>query len=131
MRRSSVGAAVVVLMAMLVAPESAQARSSYCSPSGDFCTAVGRIDGRIVIRLSGFPFTGSIRVCVRPPTDRPSTCRNFRLRTVTGQLREIRVRWSAHFPDAGAGTYRVRFAQGPPTVSGQTLGPTLSFRIRR
>lgn len=131
MRRLGIGAAVLALTMTVITPASAQARSSYCSPSGDYCTSVRRVDGRVVIALGGFPFTGSIRVCVRPPGDRPSTCRSFRLRRVEGDLREIRVRWSAHFPQAGAGTYRVRFAQGPPTVNGQTLGPTLTFRIRR
>jgi hypothetical protein len=73
----------------------------------------------------------AVVVLMRPPADRPpGHVPQLPLRTVTGQLREIRVRWSAHFPDAGAGTFRVRFAQGPHTVSGHTLGPTLSFPIR-
>lgn len=63
----------------------------------------------------------SLRSC--SSADRTPADQRFRLRRVEGGLREIRVRWSAHFPNAGVGTYRVRFSQGPPTVNGQTLGP--------
>jgi hypothetical protein len=111
---------------VLLAPAAADARTSYCSPSGDVCFAARRVDGRVTLMLDTFSFTGRVRVCVRPPGGGAETCRRFRLRQAPQGLYRIRARWSAHFPAAGPGVYRVRFVYG-----GVTLGRTaVTFRVR-
>jgi hypothetical protein len=119
-------ALIAVAAGVLLAPAAADARSSYCSPSGDVCFGARRVDGRVTLMLDTFSFTGRVRVCVRPPGGGAETCRRFRLRQSPQGLYRIRARWSAHFPAAGPGVYRVRFVYG-----GVTLGGTaVTFRVR-
>ena len=119
MRTTAAGIALIVLLAV---PSAAQARSSYCSPSGDYCTSVKERGSGAVLRLGTFSFRGRVRVCVRAPRG-GGTCKRFRLRRTSNGIYEIRRRWGAHFPDRGPGVYRVRFQK-----FGDTLGPVLSFR---
>jgi hypothetical protein len=114
-----------VVSAVLLAglPAAAQARSGYCSPTGDYCTQVKKRSGVWRITLQTFAFRGRVRTCVTTPAGE-RTCRRFRLRAIpaAGGLYGFDARWSRHFPDRGAGTYRVRFTYG-----GSTLGPRLTF----
>ena len=120
MRRTTLtlGAALV---AAALAPAPAAA-SSYCSPTGDYCHSAGERDGVVRITLDTFSFRGRVRVCVTGPEDR-TTCRRFRLRAGKHGVYGFSVRWSTHFPDQGAGTYRVRFR-----YAGTSLGPADTFR---
>lgn len=120
-RRSTTGAVVATLALVCVA--EAEARSSYCSPSGDWCTSVGRGGDARKLSLASFAFGGGYRLCVRPPSGRQD-CHAFRLRRSDG-LWSSKVTWRRHFPVRGRGRYRVRFFHD--AVGGQ-LGPTLSFR---
>jgi hypothetical protein len=99
----------------------AMARSSYCSPSGDFCTEVVRQGDDAILRIGTFAHRGRYRLCVTAP-DGSRVCKRFRLRNDGDGLYVSRVRWSRHYPDEGRGVYRVRWQQ-----SGN-LGPRLSFR---
>ena len=120
MRRLALGA---VLVASLVLAPSAAARSSYCSPTGDYCTSTTRQSGAVLLRLSTFAFSGSIRICVTDPKAK-RVCRRFTL-AKRGAMWQVSTRWHRHFPYGGKGLYRVRFF----TQSTQ-LGPVLDFRLR-
>jgi hypothetical protein len=103
----------------LAAP--AEARTTYCSPSGDFCTSVARLHGIRYLRISTFSFTGRVKICVRDPTA-ARICHSFRLRRA-GSLYQVRLVWKRHYPNRGAGVYRVTFFLGSAR-----LGPVLAFR---
>jgi hypothetical protein len=119
-------ALIAVIAGVLVLPTVAGAQSSSCSPSGDVCVAARRVDGRVTLMLDTFSFTGRVRVCVRPPGGGAPACRPFRLRKSAMGLYRSRARWSAHFPAAGPGVYRVRFVYGGATVGGGSV----TFRVR-
>jgi hypothetical protein len=124
MRTALLAIAVAVLLALVGAP-AAQARSSYCSPTGDYCKAVIKQHGRWVVDLRTAALYGpgrAYRLCVDPP-GAAETCKTFRLRRTAAGVYLSRVTWSRHFPNAGRGTYRVRFDHG-----GITYGPRLDFR---
>ena len=111
-----------LLLLVLAAPASAEARNSYCSPTGDYCTSVTNRAGSHVLRLATFSFRGRVRVCVEPPRG-AGTCKRFLIRKGKAGIYVSSVRWEAHFPDRGPGTYRVRWRK-----FGSTLGPALAFR---
>ncbi|MBA3438044.1 MAG: hypothetical protein H0U14_08600 [Thermoleophilaceae bacterium] len=113
---------VSVLAITLALPGAAQARSSYCSPSGDYCTSATARGGGALLRLATFSFRGLVRVCVEPPSG-AGTCKRFPLRKSKEGIFVSFVRWGVHFPDRGAGTYRVRWQK-----FGGTLGPPLTFK---
>jgi hypothetical protein len=124
MIRRSVAAALAGFAVGLVVPPAAEAGSAFCSPTGDFCFAARRVDGRVVLQLDTFSFRGRVRACVRPPGGAPVTCRAFRLRARANDLFGFRARWSAHFPNAGRGTYRVRYS-----YQGTALGSPVTFTV--
>ncbi len=103
---------------------TAAAASTYCSASGDVCYAARNQGGVVRLRLDTFSFPGPVRVCVTPPRG-PRECRDFRLTVRTDGVRGMNVRWSRHFRNQGAGSYRVRFL-----VNGSVIGPSVSFRRR-
>jgi hypothetical protein len=106
----------------LAAASPAAAQSAFCSPTGDFCTAVVRQQDDAIFRIGTFAHRGRYRLCVTAP-DGSRVCKRFRLRRDTGGLFASRVRWSRHYPEKGRGIYRVRWRQ-----FGGNLGPRLSFR---
>ena len=120
MRRLFSLPAVVCLLVLASAP-AAQAASSYCSPSGDYCTQVKKKDGRVYLRLGTFSFRGWVRVCVRDPRGR-RVCRASRLRSRRGLYRSS-ILWNRRYPGGGRGVYRVRWYW-----EGNRLGPALTFR---
>jgi hypothetical protein len=97
-------------------------QAAFCSPTGDFCTAVVRQGDDAIFRIGTFAHRGRYRLCVTAP-DQSRVCKRFRLRHDSGGLFASRVRWSRHYPDEGRGLYRVRWRQ-----FGGNLGPRLSFR---
>jgi hypothetical protein len=96
--------------------------SAFCSRSGDLCYGIRRQGADAILRLDSFVNFGRYNVCVTAP-DGSRACKRFRLRRGTRDLFRSRVRWSIHYPDRGAGVYRVRWRTG-----GRNLGPRLSFR---
>ena len=100
---------------------SSAAGTTYCSPTGDYCTSVARLHGLRYLRMSTFSFTGRVKICVRDPS-RARVCRTFRLRKA-GELWQVKVLWKRRYPNRGAGLYRVSFFFGPTR-----LGPVLLFR---
>jgi hypothetical protein len=112
--------AAAALSALALAAPAA-ARTTYCSPSGDFCTSAARIKGIRYLRLSTFSFTGRVRICVRDPAS-ARVCHSFRLRRA-GPLYQVKLVWKRHYPNRGAGLYHVTFFLGSAR-----LGPVLAFR---
>lgn len=116
-------AVALVAVAALALPAAAEARTSYCSPSGDTCLSVKRRGEVVLLRIGVVAgVASSYRLCVSAP-DRSRRCRRFRLRQgrdlATGE-----VRWSSRFPNTGPGIYRARWDLGGGFF------PALRFRIR-
>jgi len=109
----------LVLGAAVVAP-SASAKVTYCSPTGDYCTSVAKTKGVRYLTVRSFAFNGRIKICVRDPKG-GRVCHSFRM-TKGGPAYVLSIRWRRHYPDRGAGTYRVSFFLGT-----QRLGPVLAF----
>jgi hypothetical protein len=112
---------LAALAGALAVAAPAGARTTYCSPSGDFCTSVARLHGIRYLRISTFSFTGRVKICVRDPTA-ARICHSFRLRRA-GSLYQVKLVWKRHYPNRGAGVYRVTFFLGSAR-----LGPVLAFR---
>jgi hypothetical protein len=112
---------VFALLAGLALATHAAARSAFCSPSGDLCTAAVTQGADAILRIDTFAHRGRYGLCVTAP-DRSRVCKRFRLRPARGGLFRSRVLWSGHYPDKGRGIYRVRWQQ-----FGANLGPRLSF----
>jgi hypothetical protein len=103
-------------------PRSSRVRSSYCSPSGDFCTSVTKSGGDVLLRIGTFAFSGRYTLCVIPPRG-PRVCKRFRLRAGRFGIHKSTVSWRRQYPNQGRGLYRVRWRK-----SGANLGPRLGFR---
>jgi hypothetical protein len=112
---------LAALAGALAVAAPAAARTTYCSPSGDFCTSVARLHGIRYLRISTFSFTGRVKICVRDPTA-ARICHSFRLRRA-GSLYQVKLVWKRHYPNRGAGVYRATFFLGSAR-----LGPVLAFR---
>jgi hypothetical protein len=108
---------VLVLGAAVLAPTAA-AKVTYCAPTGDYCTSVKKVNGVRYLRITSFAFNGRVKICVAKGG---RVCHNFRL-TKVGPAYGLNIRWARHYPDRGAGTYRVSFFLGA-----QRLGPVLAF----
>jgi hypothetical protein len=113
------------LLALLAFAATASARSSYCSPSGDFCYGVSEErDPKIVLHMAARYFPKA-RICVTPPGGAERTCKTYKVKDL-GKVFGVRIRWSAKFPNEGRGTYKVKFYSAGSTSEG--LGPSVSFR---
>lgn len=124
MRRLSVPLLIAVL-ATLAFATPASARTSYCSPSGDFCYGLnGDRDPKIVLNMAARYFPKA-RICVTPPDGAERTCKTYKVKD-QGNVFGVRVRWSAKFPNHGPGKYKVKFYSAGSTSEG--LGPSVSFR---
>jgi hypothetical protein len=113
---------VLTSLGLALVPATAQARSSYCSPTGDYCTGILKRNGQVLLRISTFSFTGKYRLCVRAPGG-AATCKRFTLGLTRNGIYQSTKSWRKHFPSRGPGIYRVRWQK-----FGSNLGPRLSFR---
>jgi cbb3-type cytochrome oxidase cytochrome c subunit len=113
--------ALTLTLAALVIVAPASARSSYCSPTGDYCISAQRRSGAVYLRVGTFSFRGRVRICVRRQTP---VCHSYTLRPRPHGLYEAKVRWYGHYPNQGNGTYHVAFLFGSTR-----LGPVLSFTV--
>ena len=110
----------VALLSVLVLASPAAAKDRYCSPTGDYCTSVARLGGVRYLRIGTFSFRGLVKICVKAPRG-TAACHSFRLRKA-GEIYQAKVIWKRHYPNRGAGTYRVTFFLGSTR-----LGPALAF----
>ncbi len=117
--------AIVVILALGAAgagaPASAGVVDSYCSPSGDYCTAVAKRDGRIKLELRTFAFRDYL-LCVTGP--RGTDCLQARGEQGRDDIYSDRIDAKRRFPQ-GPGAYKARWK-----TSGSFLGPSLHFRVR-
>jgi hypothetical protein len=97
---------------------------TYCSASGDFCTSVQSRAEDHVLRIGGFPFRGSYRLCVTGP-DAGSDCGTFPFRRGRFDIYSSDVSWRDNFPSRGSGDYNVHWELDPQTP----LGPDLFFTV--
>lgn len=119
LRRTSL---CISLLAALAAPAAAEARSDYCSASGDVCYAAAKRGSAVSLDLAlAAKYFRTFRVCVTPPRGR-SSCERFGVRR-SGSIYGRSVSWNSNFPNRGSGTYRVNW-HGPDG----RLGPSVSFR---
>jgi hypothetical protein len=110
------------VLGALVAAAPAAAKTTYCSPTGDYCTSVARLQHVRYLRLSTFSFRGRVKICVRDPKA-VRTCHSYLLRK-SGPLFQVKVIWKRHYPNPGPGNYRVTFFLGTTR-----LGPALTFTL--
>jgi hypothetical protein len=97
-------------------------RSRYCARTGDFCTeTIKSRRGVIYLELRSPTLRGRYNLCVTTPGG-DEDCRRFTLRR-SGDRYVSHVRWTANFPNGGAGRYKVLWLLGR-----QQLGPALGFR---
>ena len=118
-------AVVVVLVAAALlagAATAADARSSFCSPTGDLCYGAHGKGATVRLRITlAARFFSRYRLCVTAPGG-ARDCRRFQVHPAAHGLFESSVRWASHFPFRGPGTYRARWRSG-----GAALGPPVSF----
>ena len=119
MRTKTLAALVVALALLAMTPSLADARSVYCSPTGDYCESAVREGSDVILQMKTFSFTGVIEVCV---SKRSTVCRTSRMRRSKG-IYVSRVSWKRRFPSQGSGTYRVRWY-----LQGSQIGIGVSFR---
>lgn len=114
----------VVVYAMTLSGGTArgEALKEYCSPSGDYCTAITKRDGRIKLKIRTFSFSTYL-VCVTGP--RGTDCLQATAERERCDVRKDRIDLKRRFPQ-GPGKYRVRWK-----VAGAFLGPALSVRCSR
>jgi hypothetical protein len=94
----------------------------FCRLTGDFCYGIRRQGDDAILRIDSDVNFGRYKLCVTAP-DGSRKCEGFRLRRGPQGFFSSRVRWSTHYPDKGAGVYKVRWRK-----DGRALGPRLSFR---
>jgi len=95
---------------------------SYCSPTGDYCTAIHKkADGTRIFEVRSFPkLFGEVNVCV---TKRTRVCHSARLNKGP-HIWFFHIRWQGNYPKEGFGRYKVRWV----LPSGDALGKALYFR---
>lgn len=121
-KRLSLAVLCLTVSMSFLATSHAQAASSFCSETGDYCVSALKRNGRVYLRLglAGHYFD-SYRLCVTPPRG-SRECKRFRVREEDG-FYGSKVRWSAHFTNHGRGTYRARWLWGSGSGS-----PSVTFR---
>lgn len=114
----------VACMLMPAAAQADRTVDSYCSPSGDYCTAVMRSKGTVGLVLRTFSFSSNYKLCVEPP-DGDRECGYFSLTKGKHGVYASRVDFRGSFFSHGRGRYKVGWY-----YEGKTrLGPPLYFKI--
>jgi hypothetical protein len=71
--------ASLVLFLALAATADARVLKSYCSPSGDYCTAIKKNRDRYIASINTLSFSGRYRLCLRHADSGQKLCKRFRL----------------------------------------------------
>ena len=117
--------ALFAFVAIATVPQSAYATvnaDSYCSPTGDWCSAVMLSRRGKIISFGTFSFRGSVRVCVRKSGSRKTDCKYLSLRPDVGSLYTASGLYGRDWPLRGHGHFRVSFES-----DGYRLGRVLEF----
>ena len=123
-RRLVLPLALVALLAFYAGPaEGRTVIKSWCSESGDVCTAVTKKGGKLKLEMATFSFRGEYRLCVRNPSG-VKRCRSFKLRGPDKfSLYSDRVGFAGNFPSNKPGKYKATWYK-----SGGRIGPGLKFK---
>ena len=113
-------AAILILGAGENSAARTKAVDSYCSSSGDLCTSILRVDGRIKLDIRQFPLRGEYGLCVKPANRQP-VCKSFEFDR-DGPVFESRVDFARNFPHQWPGRYTVSWH-----AQGSRIGPRLHF----
>jgi hypothetical protein len=116
--------ASLALFLALVGTADARVLKSYCSPSGDYCTAVSKSRGQYYLGIATFSFTGRYRLCARHVDSGQKICKRFRLRRRNGTYRSNR-NFGADFNPPPNSRYCVTWHK-----AGSRLGKPLCFFYR-
>jgi hypothetical protein len=113
----------IAASAVAILPATAQARSSYCSPSGDLCYGVVKGSSPIKLRITlQAKYFKRYRLCIRGPNGQRN-CHRFRIKRLGNGLYGSTIRVGGEkFPFQGKGTYRARYSTG-----GESLGPAITY----
>jgi hypothetical protein len=129
MSRRIVRSIITLLAVLVVAAAPAPASASHlpldaCSPSGDVCKSVRRVDGvrRLRIMLAADYFE-RFRLCVTGPDASP-TCHTYRIRDL-GATFGSSIAWRANFPFEGRGDYKAVWK----FIGGGWIGRALGFHV--
>lgn len=119
---------LLIVLTVVAAPTGAASAGHLpldtCSPSGDVCKSVRRVDGvrRLRIMLAADYFE-RFRLCVTGPEDSP-TCHTYRIRDL-GATFGSSIAWRANFPFEGPGDYKVVWK----FIGGGWIGRALGFHV--
>jgi hypothetical protein len=119
--------ALAAIVGALAAASSTQAGTTYCSPTGDFCTSVARIKGVRLPASQHVQLQGLVKICVRDPSADPHR-RSFHLRQGRAGLPGEKCCGSGTNPNRGAASTASRSFYGPDAsrpgaiASGSTSG---------
>ena len=116
--------ASLALFLALAATADARVLKSYCSPSGDYCTAVTKSKGQYYLGIATFSFRGKYRLCARHTDSGQKICKSFRLRSRGGNYRSNR-NFGADFNPPPNSRYCVTWRK-----AGSRLGKPLCFNYR-
>ena len=95
-----------------------------CSPSGDVCKSVRKVDGVRRLRISlAAEYFERYRLCVSGPED-VATCHRYRIRDLGASFGST-IAWRANFPFAGSGAYTVVWK----LIGGGRIGRALGFHV--
>jgi len=129
MSRRIVRSIITLLAVLAVAAGPVPASATHlpldaCSPSGDVCKSVRRVDGvrRLRIMLAADYFE-RFRLCVTGPDASP-TCHTYRIRDL-GATFGSSIAWRANFPFEGPGEYKVVWK----SIGGGWIGRALGFHV--
>jgi len=118
--------AVTLCATLLSVPAAAHHRPlEACSPSGDVCKSVRRVDGERRLRIAlAAEYFERFRLCVTGPADEP-TCHTYRVRDL-GPVFGASILWRSNFPFEGPGAYTVAWK----FTGGGRIGRALGFHVR-
>ncbi len=95
---------------------------SYCSPSGDYCTAVKVKKDRLRFEVRAFaPYFAEYKVCVKGPGG-GRECAESQLHEAAGNKFKDSIDYLKHFTAEGPGDYKVVWK-----IPGSRLGDPLFF----
>lgn len=124
LQRTAMAVAIVLVVGLVLSAGPARAGTidSYCSPTGDFCTAVTKRDGRVKLELATFSFQ-DYAACVRGPAGKK--CIDRHMDADGGDLFSDRIDVARKFAADVPGRYKAAWK-----FEGSRIGPPLHFRVR-
>jgi len=115
-------ATLAVVVVLTVVPAGSATATHFphtkCSPSGDYCVSVKKINGVRRLRLGMlFKYFPKHEICVKKRGAASGTCHTYRTRKGSSGLWSSSIDWRKNYPFQGRGVYRVvwRTDSGPLT----------------